>query len=37
VWGPKEAHSLAVVTKDEKHLDWPWAAEGFEATELVMG
>lgn len=33
VWGPAKAHSLAVVTKDEKYIYWPWAAGEFEATE----
>jgi arylsulfatase A-like enzyme len=36
VWGPKEVHSLAVVTKDAKYIYWPWAAEGFEATEELF-
>lgn len=33
VWGPAATHSLAVVTKDTKYIYWPWADEGFEATE----
>ena len=33
VWGPAEVHSLGVVTKDEKYIYWPYAGEGFEATE----
>ncbi len=33
VWGPAEVHSLGVVTKDEKYIYWPYAGEGFQATE----
>lgn len=33
VWGPKAVHSLAVVTKSQKYVYWPWAAEKFVATE----
>ncbi|MEX0322447.1 MAG: sulfatase [Puniceicoccaceae bacterium] len=33
VWGPSEVHSLSIVTKDEKFIYWPHAAEGFVATE----
>lgn len=33
VWGPKEVHSLAVVTKDRKYIYWPYAGQGFKATE----
>jgi arylsulfatase A-like enzyme len=33
VWGPKQAHSLSVVTKDWKLIRWPYDGEGFEPTE----
>lgn len=33
VWGPKEAHSLGVVTKDWKYIYWPYDEGAFEATE----
>ncbi len=33
VWGPAEAQSLSIVTKDEKFIYWPHAAKGFVATE----
>ncbi len=33
VWGSPAAHSLAVVTKDEKYIYWPWAEGEFKATE----
>jgi arylsulfatase A-like enzyme len=33
VWGPDKVHSLSIVTKDEKFIYWPYAGEGFEATE----
>ncbi len=32
VWGPKQVHSLGVVTLAGKYIYWPYAAEGFEAT-----
>lgn len=33
VWGPREVHSLGVVTQSAKYIYWPHAAEGFAATE----
>ncbi len=33
VWGPAQVHSFGVVTRDWKYVYWPWAADGFEATE----
>ncbi|MGY8675915.1 MAG: acetylglucosamine-6-sulfatase, partial [Verrucomicrobiia bacterium] len=33
VWGPKEVHSLSVVTKDWKYIFWNYAAGDFEETE----
>ena len=33
VWGPKEAHSYGVVTKDYKYLYWPYESGKFEPTE----
>ncbi len=33
VWGPKEVHSLGVVTRDWKYIYWPHDEGGFEATE----
>ncbi|NNM31388.1 MAG: sulfatase, partial [Akkermansiaceae bacterium] len=33
VWGPREVHSLGVVTKDLKYIYWPWAEGEFEAAE----
>jgi arylsulfatase A-like enzyme len=33
VWGPNAVHSLAVVTKEMKYINWPWAAGEFKATE----
>ena len=33
VWGPKEAHSYGVVTKDYKYIYWPYESGEFEATE----
>jgi arylsulfatase A-like enzyme len=37
VWGPAQAQSLSVVTRDEKYIYWPWAAKGFEPTsELYL-
>ncbi len=35
VWGPREVHSLAVVTSAYKYIYWPYASGGFApATEL---
>lgn len=33
VWGPKEVHSLGIVTNDWKYVYWPYAEGDFEATE----
>ncbi|MEX2577598.1 MAG: sulfatase [Verrucomicrobiales bacterium] len=33
VYGPKETHSLAVVTADWKYVHWPYDEGAFEATE----
>jgi arylsulfatase A-like enzyme len=33
VWGPKQAHSLAVVTRDWKYIYWPYDQGDFEPTE----
>ncbi len=33
VWGPKAAHSLAVVTKDWKFIHWPYDVGEFEPTD----
>lgn len=33
VWGPKQAHSLSVVTRDWKYIYWPYADGEFEKTE----
>ena len=33
VWGHPATHALAIVTKDMKYIHWPYAAEGFEATD----
>ncbi|MFK7818445.1 MAG: sulfatase [Planctomycetaceae bacterium] len=33
VWGPRTTHSLSVVTQGWKYIYWPFAGEGFEATE----
>ena len=33
VWGHPATHALAVGTKDMKYIHWPYAAEGFEATD----
>jgi arylsulfatase A-like enzyme len=33
VWGPKEVHSLAVVTKDWKYIYWPYEEGDFEPAE----
>ncbi|MCA9121817.1 MAG: sulfatase [Planctomycetaceae bacterium] len=33
VWGPKEVHSLAVVTRDWKYIYWPFDKGDFEPTE----
>ena len=36
VWGPRQTHSLAVVTKDAKYVFWPYAGTGFAATEELF-
>ena len=33
VWGNPATHALAVVTENMKYIHWPYAAEGFEATD----
>ena len=33
VWGPKEVHSLSIVTRDENFIYWPYDAKGYKATE----
>lgn len=33
VWGPRQVHSLAVVSKEWKYIYWPWAEGDYEATE----
>lgn len=33
VWGPKEVHSLGVVTKERKYIFWSYAEGDFEPTE----
>jgi arylsulfatase A-like enzyme len=33
VWGPKQAHSLSVVTRDWKYVYWPYDEGVFEKTE----
>jgi arylsulfatase A-like enzyme len=33
VWGPKEVHSLAVVTRDWKYIYWPYDKGDFKPTE----
>ncbi len=33
VWGPSATYSLSVVTSKQKYIYWPYANEGFEATE----
>ena len=33
VWGHPATHALAIVTKDMKYIHWPYAAEGFEASD----
>ena len=33
VWGPKEVHSLGIVTKDWKYIYWPSDQGKFEPTE----
>jgi len=33
VWGPKAAHSFAVVTKDWKYVYWPYAKGDLEAAD----
>lgn len=36
VWGPREVHSLGVVTADWKFVYWPWAEGEFAATEELF-
>jgi arylsulfatase A-like enzyme len=36
VWGPKEVHSLGVVTRDWKYVNWPYAEGSFERTEELF-
>lgn len=36
VWGPKEVHSLGVVTRDYKYINWPYDKAGFERTEELF-
>ncbi len=36
VWGPREVHSLAVVTPKFKYVYWPYAGSGRTATEEVF-
>ena len=36
VWGPKTAHSLAVVTKDWKFIYWPHENQQMKATEELF-
>ncbi|MCG8598734.1 MAG: sulfatase, partial [Verrucomicrobiales bacterium] len=36
VWGPKEVHSLGVVTRDYKYINWPYDKGGFERTEELF-
>ncbi len=33
VWGPKEVHSLGVVTKEQKYIFWSYAEGEFQPTE----
>jgi arylsulfatase A-like enzyme len=33
VWGKAPTHTLSVVTKDAKYINWGYAADGFEVTE----
>ncbi|MEQ9408510.1 MAG: sulfatase [Fuerstiella sp.] len=33
VWGPRQVHSLAVVTVNWKYIYWPYADNDFESTE----
>lgn len=33
VWGPQPVHSLAVVTRDEKYVYWPYTNRQMSATE----
>ena len=33
VWGPQETYSLAVVTKEGKYINWPYAKNNFSRTE----
>ncbi len=36
VWGPKDVHSLGVVTKDWKYVRWPSTDGGYEETEELF-
>lgn len=36
VWGPKEVHSLGVVTQDWKYVYWPYDEGSFEKTEELF-
>lgn len=36
VWGPKQVHSLGIVTREGKYVYWPFAADGFQAAEEVF-
>lgn len=36
VWGPEEVHSLGVVTRDYKYVNWPYDEGGFERTEELF-
>lgn len=35
-WGPIEAQSLSVITKDWKYIYWPFGGDGFEPTEELF-
>ena len=35
-WGPIEAQSLGVITKDWKYIYWPYGGDGFEPTEELF-
>lgn len=36
VWGPKEVHSLSVVTQDWKYVLWNYSEKGFEPAEELF-
>ena len=36
VWGPRQVHSLAVVTKEWKYVYWPYGGAGFDPTEELF-